>query len=322
MTKRPTLLPNDYERMIPEYHKGEQVYGEHIARYKALGDITKDKIVLDIASGSGYGTALIAKTARQVSGVDVSAEAVAYAQENYDGQNIEYKKGDGVKIPYPDGYFEIITSFETIEHIKDYKSFMSECKRVLKKDGLLLLSTPNSIEFAEGNHFHLHEFEQYELLNLVKKYYKYIKPYYQTTWVSNLVGDEKMMTHEQQSKISFLQAAPVKKEKFLYFYFLCSDRPIDESIDNLMVLGEHYSERVLSIKREENIKIILAYQEKLKVDAKYYKAQVYEYKRKFEKVNQELTDIKRSKTYRVGGHIAKVKKGLKLKTLHSKSRKK
>lgn len=243
MQKHKTVLPNDYERMIPEYHKGTGVYGEHIARYSAIGSITKNKVVLDIASGSGYGTAIIAHNAKQVTGVDVSEEAVAYSRENYAAPNITYKVGDGEKIPADDRSFDVVTSFETIEHIKDYKKFMDECVRVLKDDGIFLLSTPNDEEFAEGNHFHLHEFKHDELMKLAKKYFTYVKPYYQATWIGNMVGDEKMLSSEWEESTHFIHTAPIDRKKYLYFYFLCSNRPITEHVENIGVISEHWSER-------------------------------------------------------------------------------
>jgi len=217
--KKKTTLPNDYERMIPEYHKGTQVYGEHIARYESIGKVAKGKVVLDIASGSGYGTALIAKQAKKVFGVDVLEGAIEYAKEHYGAPNIEYLHGDGVKIPLETASVDLVVSFETIEHIKDYVTFMKEVKRVLKPDGLLLLSTPNDVEFAEGNHFHLHEFEEKELLKLAKTYYKNVKPYYQTTWISNMISDGSMMTQEWQGSVELMQVAPVKTNSFFTFIF-------------------------------------------------------------------------------------------------------
>ena len=290
--KKKTTLPNDYERMIPEYHKGTQVYGEHIARYESIGKVAKGKVVLDIASGSGYGTALIAKQAKKVFGVDVLEGAIEYAKEHYGAPNIEYLHGDGVKIPLETASVDLVVSFETIEHIKDYVTFMKEVKRVLKPDGLLLLSTPNDVEFAEGNHFHLHEFEEKELLKLAKTYYKNVKPYYQTTWISNMISDGSMMTQEWQGSVELMQVAPVKNEQFLYFYFLCSDRNIAETIDNLVVLGEHWSERK---KVEMESKQILTEQHIVNLEAKVTS------------LEDELTSIKQSRSYKLAQRMKKAK---------------
>ncbi len=69
------------ERMVPAYHKGHMVYGEHIVRYAATENIVRDKVVLDIAAGSGYGTFEISRFAKKVYGVDLDENAVAYAKK-------------------------------------------------------------------------------------------------------------------------------------------------------------------------------------------------------------------------------------------------
>ncbi len=244
-----TTLPNDFERMVPEYHKGLSAYGEHVARYEVIGAVLRGKTVLDIASGSGYGTAILAKEATHVYGVDVFAPAVAYAKENYGASNITYLVGDGVKIPLEDAAVDVVISLETIEHIEDYEQFMCEVKRVLKPDGLLILSTPNDKEFIEDNHHHIHEFEHDELEQLVKKYFSEMKPYYQATWVCNIVGEQRLLTTEWREPITFMQACPLELDQALYFFFLCANRPITEELVALGCISEHHSDRLLQQKR-------------------------------------------------------------------------
>src|SRR6185436_11181815 len=95
-------LENTGERMIPALHAGELMYAEHVTRYEAAAAIIKDKVVLDIASGSGYGTKMLAEHAKKVYGVDVSAEAVDYAKERFSAKNVEYRVGSGTQIPLED----------------------------------------------------------------------------------------------------------------------------------------------------------------------------------------------------------------------------
>lgn len=294
--KARTTLPNDYERMIPEYHKGKSIYGEHIARYSAIGAITKNKKVLDIASGSGYGTAIIAKNAAHVTGVDISEESVLYAQEHYGANNITYLTGDGQSIPCDDESFDVIVSFETIEHVKDYKKFLDECRRVLKKDGLFILSTPNDKEFAEGNHFHLHEFELQELRDLLKDYFRYTKEYFQATWIGNTIGSEDDLTKEWHDKTITINVAPIDSSKFLYFYFLCANRSVTEAIDTSTVISEHWSER--SLVEEINDR---SHRDKLTYDHIHnLESIINEYK-----AEQEV--FKNTTVYRLNEYVIKVK---------------
>lgn len=292
-----TKLKNDYERMIPEYHKGKSIYGEHIARYLAIGEIAKGKKVLDIASGSGYGTAMIAKNADHVVGVDISADSVAYAKEHYGAKNVTYLEGDGQSIPCEDESFDIVVSFETIEHLKDYEKFLNECKRVLRKDGLFLLSTPNDKEFAEGNHFHLHEFEHKELDNLLKKYFSHTKHYYQATWIGNTVGSKDDLSSEWRAKSDIMNVSPVPSDKFLYFYFLCANREIPETVQTLSVIGEHWSERKIvedMSKKAHKDKLTYDHIQNLEIIIKGLKA--------------ENDELKNSPGYHLNERISKVKK--------------
>lgn len=231
------------ERMVPAYHKGKLVYGEHIVRYEAARQLVAGKTALDIASGSGYGTALLGESAAKMYGVDVDADAIAYAQKNYGSKNIEFLKGDGKDIPLADNSVEVVVSFETIEHIEDYRHFMAEVKRVLTDDGLFILSTPNDVEFPEGAHFHIHEFERKELQKLVAQYFKQTKEYFQATWLFNGLMDEQQLGSEWLSSLPTQNVAPVKSDKAIYFYMLCANRKITEAVEPLGAISEHWSER-------------------------------------------------------------------------------
>ena len=243
------------ERMVPEFHKNHSIYGEHYIRYEATKSVVSDKVVLDIACGSGYGTKIIASSAKKVFGVDVSQESIDYATEHFNAKNIDYLCGDGESIPLADASVDVVVSFETIEHIKDYKTFMKEVSRVLKKDGLLLLSTPNELEFAEGNHYHLHEFQEDELRGLIKLHFKNVKMYYQGDWVYSALLPEKYLLKEsdQLFTIDSLQLAPKDPSQYLYFYALCSNREITESVARIGAFSEHWSARMIQEKDRATI---------------------------------------------------------------------
>ncbi len=255
MTKKKKPSFDISERMVPEFHKGHSIYGEHFIRYEATQEIVSGKIVLDIASGSGYGTKMIARSAKKVFGVDVSAESIEYAKQHFGSKNIEYICGDGESIPLADASVDVVVSFETIEHIKDYKTFMKEVSRVLKKDGLLLLSTPNDLEFAEGNHYHLHEFEEAELTDLIKQHFKNVKMYFQGDWVYSALLPAKRMSVESETTFPLptLQLAPKDPKNYLYFYALCSNRTITETVPEIGAFSEHWSARQIQEKDQETI---------------------------------------------------------------------
>ncbi len=246
-----TTLEDTGERMIPEYHKGRNIYGAHFGRYKAGLSLVKNKVVLDIACGSGYGTQLMAGNAKQVYGVDIDATTLAYANEHFGATNVTYLQGDGVAIPLDDDSVDIVVSYETIEHIDDYRTFLKEVKRVLRPKGLLLLSTPNDVEYAEGNHFHLHEFTYQQLKKLVGQYFPYHKDYFQTLWLSSTILPEALQASEWEASISTTSTVPLRPEQSIYFFLLCSDRDISEEIEAQAVIGEHFRQRDLQERNEK-----------------------------------------------------------------------
>ncbi len=289
------------ERMIPAYHKGQLVYGEHIVRYEAIMPIVKGKTVLDIASGSGYGTEIIASQAKKVFGVDVDAEAVQYATTNYGKKNITFLHGDGIKIPLDDDAVDVVVSFETLEHIEDYEKFMAEVKRVLKPDGLLVLSTPNDKEFPEGAHFHIHEFEQKELEKLVDKYFSTTKSYFQATWIYNALLQEKQMSEENLLSIPTRNVAPVETDKALYFYMLCANRKINEEVLPTAAISEHWSTRKTLEHNEE----VGAY---IKKTIDHYEGILKAKEKQIEELNQHKQELDEFKGSKVWHLYKKVKK--------------
>lgn len=244
-------LPNDGERMIPEYHKNSMGYGDHIARYESTLPFVKDKIVLDIASGSGYGTQMISKNAKHVYGVDIEEKAINYAISNFNAPNISFKVGSGTAIPLDNDSIDTVVTFETLEHIENSEKFVSEIKRVLKKNGQLVLSTPNNAEFPKGNHFHVHEFEYEELITLLKKHFKYVDSYYQATWIYTGIGKEDMIFKEWDNHIRVINTSPLKREQVLYFMVVCSNEFIEDYIETLGVISEHWSAKKISIQNNE-----------------------------------------------------------------------
>lgn len=214
-------LINDGERMVPEFHKDHLFYAEHMTRYNQTETFIKGKTVLDIASGSGYGTKIISETAKHVYGVDISLDAIKYAQKKYGAKNIEYILGDGERIPLEDNTVDVSVTFETIEHLENYEGFIDELKRVTKEDGLVIVSTPNDLEYGEGNHFHLHEFEYKELFRLLKKRFNYIDSYFQSTWRTVMLGELDVHTSSAMKEMDIINFSPLKDEsKTLYFYLV------------------------------------------------------------------------------------------------------
>lgn len=146
---------------------------EHLHRYAIASDLCANKVVLDIASGEGYGSILLAKKAKSVAGVDIDEATILLAKEKYKANNLEYKVGSADNIPYNDGSFDIVVSFETLEHHDKHTEMMQEIRRVLKPGGICLISTPDKHVYSDKknyqNPFHVKELYKEEFRSLLKR---------------------------------------------------------------------------------------------------------------------------------------------------------
>lgn len=152
---------------------------EHLHRYAIVSDYIKDKVVLDIASGEGYGSNLMANQAKFVYGVDIDEETVIKAKEKYRKENLQFQVGRADLIPIPDNSIDVVVSFETIEHHDQHQEMMHEIKRVLKKEGVLIISTPDKLFYTDKrnfkNQFHVKELYKDEFSALISTFFKNVQ---------------------------------------------------------------------------------------------------------------------------------------------------
>jgi ubiquinone/menaquinone biosynthesis C-methylase UbiE len=146
---------------------------EHLHRYAIVNKYIEGKIVLDIASGEGYGSSIMSKKASFVYGVDIDNVTVQKAKIKYNRENLEFLTGSTSQIPLDDNSIDIVVSFETIEHHIYHDEMLCEIKRVLKPNGILIISTPDKLYYSDernyNNVFHLKELYKNEFADLVLK---------------------------------------------------------------------------------------------------------------------------------------------------------
>jgi ubiquinone/menaquinone biosynthesis C-methylase UbiE len=163
------------ERVIPSSNLTFGAY-EHLHRYALATNLCKDKIVLDIACGEGYGTNILSNYAKKIYGVDISYEAVDHARIKYKKPNIDFRYGSATNIPLPANSVETVVCFETIEHLNEHFEMLSEIKRVMVKDGILIVSSPEKSIYSQrdpNNKYHIKELHLFELESLIKKFFKH-----------------------------------------------------------------------------------------------------------------------------------------------------
>jgi SAM-dependent methyltransferase len=170
-------------------HTGERLVREHYAAtaenhlIRLSHEVTwqwaaarlDSRDVLDFGCGSGEGTAAMAAHAASIVGVDVAGDAIAHASEYNAGPNIRYERIDG-GVPWPDSSFDVVCSFQVLEHVDDPDAYLAEARRLLRPGGLLLLATPDRrTRLLSGqqpwNRWHLREWDPAGLERLLGRHF-------------------------------------------------------------------------------------------------------------------------------------------------------
>ena len=121
--------------------------------------------ILDLACGTGFGSALLSRAVGvTVIGGDLDPPSLAAAAAELGTESgPHFAAMDGTRLPLPDRSLDLVLSYETVEHIEQYRDFAGELARILKKSGTLLLSTPNRLLTSPDgvirNPFHTQEFD-------------------------------------------------------------------------------------------------------------------------------------------------------------------
>lgn len=166
------------ERIVPGTNDWKKFYANHISRYIFAENLLRQKQkynILDAACGVGYGSNLLSNIPEtKVIGIDRSNEALKIANEYFNKPNITYLQDDCDTLAKSKAYgnFDVIVSFETLEHLKNPKLFLKNCYDLLEPKGLLIISTPNSnISSPDGVvnwEFHEKEYTALEMVSLLK----------------------------------------------------------------------------------------------------------------------------------------------------------
>jgi 2-polyprenyl-3-methyl-5-hydroxy-6-metoxy-1,4-benzoquinol methylase len=153
----------DFPNEINEYHQNV---------YRFLLQFASGKDVLDVGCGTGYGAAILAATAKSVTAIDYSHLAVRYARLHQSASNLSFSVMKADALRFPDQSFDLVMSCEVFEHLPDQDAHLAEVARVMKRNALCFIATPNS-ELTEGfNSFHIKENNYREMRELLFRHFE------------------------------------------------------------------------------------------------------------------------------------------------------
>jgi SAM-dependent methyltransferase len=163
-------LPLTGERTVPGIPEENYWFRRHEAAYLWAEPLVTGRTVLEVGCGEGYGTALLARSARHIVGIDYDALAAPHAAATY--PQARFVRANLAALPVPSESVDIVVTLQVIEHVWNHGEFVRECLRVLRPGGLLLVTTPNRLTFSPGlespiNPFHTKEFTATELVELL-----------------------------------------------------------------------------------------------------------------------------------------------------------
>lgn len=185
MSERPAsepVLAFTGERFTPEGVR--EIAYEHWHRYAFARALATARRVLDAACGEGYGSALLAQVAREVVGADLSDEAITHARSRYTAANLRFDCRDATALDaYVDAGFELIVSFETLEHVQQQERMLDGFARLLAPGGVLLISTPDKRTYTDlhgqANPHHVRELYRDEFETLLHSRFAHVRVYAQ-----------------------------------------------------------------------------------------------------------------------------------------------
>ncbi len=221
-------------------------------RYLYAARFSEGAAVLDLACGDGYGSYLLSLNAQTVIGVDMREEKISHAASRYIRDNLQFKVGSAARIPIEGTeVFDLIVFFEATEHISndEQHALMVEVRRLLKKDGLFIVSSPNKISDTDlprcQHGFHDREFDAQEFKEFLEQYFPHVgilaqKP----SLVSDIwsLGIDQGQVSTNRPDWTESGPSPTGREREILFRFgLCSEKPIDVHASTLVESNERFS---------------------------------------------------------------------------------
>lgn len=170
------------ERTLPDVPAENYWYRRHLAVYEWIGARVIGKRVLDMACGEGYGSAVLARGAESVLGVDANADAFEHARLRYTAQNLHFERGMVENHGEP-GSYDAVVFLQTIEHLEDPVAVLAHFRTLVGETGVVFVSTPNVLTLApkgakrSDNPWHVHEYRSDEFEQLCRGTFGMVEMY-------------------------------------------------------------------------------------------------------------------------------------------------
>jgi O-antigen biosynthesis protein len=188
------------ERVNPDFPDSN--FQNHLKVYKFLEQFAKDKDVLDIGCGLGYGTAHLDAVAKTIVGIDISRSAIRRARKRYPSTQTLVMDAQSLRLQSKS--IDLAISTENFEHLSDQEQSLKEVVKVLRPQGVCFIATPNRNVSMETNPYHTHEFTGSELEALLSLYFKEVE-----VWTSMLQSPDPASLAMPDTKSLTLFGAPV-----------------------------------------------------------------------------------------------------------------
>lgn len=227
------------ERYIPGFG-GPEIQYEHEHRYQLAAALVQDKAVLDIGCGEGYGSQFLASNAAHVTGIDVDVAAIEHARARYRSHGarlkFEHISSDAL-YPFENQSFDVITCFEVIEHLPSHELLLSEARRLLKPDGVFLVSTPDRKTYSDDrnykNEFHLSEMYIPDFHNELSSYFSTVSLFMQAVHAGSIVLPlDNSSSQANQDEIR-LVIGGTGSLKPMYVIAICSQSPLSLDVASI-----------------------------------------------------------------------------------------
>jgi len=239
-----SALPFTGERFTPECVR--EIWYEHWHRYAFASGIANGKRVLDAACGEGYGSALLSRVAADVVGVDIDANTVAHARANYAGvPRLRFEQCDAAALGYAPASFDLVVSFETLEHLKAQEELVRGFSRVLAADGTLVISSPDKRTYSDAtgfrNEFHVRELYREELLALLLPHFRQVRLYHQKLLFQSAIWTEDAAADRGEAwTVTGGEGGLVRSFDYepIYYVAVCSNDALPEGLPKMSLFGD------------------------------------------------------------------------------------